>query len=182
MSGAGLIRRGVEALESLVTSGIPGVLGVIPTDPSTFNTASADARFVLGGTYWYGGNFYKYFQFKDAVTYVATHSVEYASVGCTTVTNDRAGGSSLGRISAGKATRVHTTDFFGFSQVSGPVTLLTSGADDIAVGEGVFCHATTDGTVDGTSASTFNTGLIGVATEADDNAANTVAAILWLPK
>ena len=38
---------------------------------------------------------YKYVKFLDAVTYAAGQSVEYANVACTSVTNDRSGGSSL---------------------------------------------------------------------------------------
>ena len=180
-TGNGMLSRAVDSLSNIRTNGIPKILGALAQDPANFDTVAANTHFTDGGRYWWAGKLYKYGQFKDAVAYVATHALEYAHVDGTTVTNDRAGGGALGRIAAGKATRVHTADYFGFWQVSGPATLATSGADDIAVAESVFCHATTDGTVDGASASTYATGQIGVATEADDNTADTVKVILWLP-
>lgn len=115
---------------------------------------------------------YKYVKFLDAVTYAAGQSVEYANLALTSVTNDRAGGSSLGRLPAGIATAVHTQNSYGFIQVAGVATdVKTSGADDIAVGEFVITHATGDGQCDGEAS--FGLGAFGVCIEADDNSANT---------
>lgn len=145
-------------------------------------TFTSSPKHTLGQEITVGNKTYRYVQFKDAVTYVEGHSLEYADTGLTTVTNDRAGGSSLGRISAGALPIVNgnvpTEGQYGWFQTKGPATLLTSGADDIAVGEAVFCHATTDGTCDGASASTFSTGNLGVAVAADVDAANTVLVML----
>lgn len=125
------------------------------------------------------GKRYRYCRFLDAVTYVAGHAVEWANVACTSVTNDRAGGSSLGRLPAGVAVAVVAQNGYGWVQTWGPCTgVATSGADDIAVGENVFPHATTDGTVDGSVATTATVDKIGYALEADDNSANTVTLFL----
>ena len=92
---------------------------------------------------------YRYVQFKDAVTYVASPKMvlTWADTACTTVTNDRAGGSSIGQIPAGVCINVQTQNYYGFIQVSGVVTVgPTDGS--VALGELVVPHATTDGGVD----------------------------------
>ena len=171
-------KRIAVALETLANS-IGGALGKrLSTDPSTYNTAAADPNFVLGGLYRYtvNGWIYRYVQFLDAVAYAAGQSVEYAATTGTKVTNDRAGGSSVGRAAAGVVLAVMTQNYYGFILVNGFATLATSGADDIVAGETVICHATTDGTVDGVA--TWTLGCLGVALDADDNTANTVNAAI----
>lgn len=125
------------------------------------------------------GSRFKYVQAKDAVAYVVGHSVEWADTACTTVTNDRAGGSSLGRLPAGIAKGAPAQNGYFWIQTWGPCSgCATSGADDIAVGENVFPHATTDGTVDGSVATTATVDKIGYALDADDNSANTVTLFI----
>lgn len=117
---------------------------------------------------------YRYVQFKDAVTYAAGQSLTWADVACTTVTNDRAGGSSLGAIPAGICLRVMTQNYYGFILVRGKYAgLVTSGADDIAVGESLIVHASTDGACDGVAANATTTASFGICLEDDDNTANT---------
>ena len=124
------------------------------------------------------GKRYRYCKFVDAVTYAAGHSVEWANVACTSVTNDRSGGSSLGRMAAGVCVGVPAENGFGWVQTWGPFPLaVTSGADDIAAGENVFVHATTDGAVDGSVATAATVDAIGYALD-DDAAANTVTLFI----
>lgn len=141
-----------------------------------------ESQHTLGETYTHQGKTYKYVKFLDAVTYVSGQLLEYANVACTSVTNDRSGGSSLGRVPAGVVWGAPTQNQHGWIQTKGPASgVLTSGADDIAVNEYIIPHATTDGTVDGTAAGTDPVGSAGYAVEADDNTANTVAMILTCP-
>ena len=169
-------RRAARALEIIDNNIGPAIGGNLLRDPSTFDDAAAASDLVVGGLYrWVANGFiYRYVQFKDAVTYAAGHSVEWAAVTGLAVTNDRADGSSVGRAAAGVAMRVHTADYYGFILVEGVATLVTSGADDIAAGETVITHATTDGAVDGVA--TWTLGCVGVAVAADVDAADTVVA------
>jgi hypothetical protein len=142
-------------------------------EPATINLATAD--YTLGRVLDYAGALYRFVRFVDAVTYAPGQSVEWASMTLNTVTNDRAGGSSLGRIPAGIVVCTMTQNYYGFILVEGYyATCKTSGADDIVAGEYIFTHATTDGTVDGST--TWTVGCFGTATAADDNSADTVAA------
>ena len=126
------------------------------------------------------GYFYRYVQFKDAVAYADGQSVTWATM-MTAVTNDRAGGSSIGVIPAGVCLRVMTQNYYGFILVRGyHATLATSGADDIVIGESLILHATTDGTCDGVAATATTTASFGFATAADVDAANTVAGTVNL--
>lgn len=123
------------------------------------------------------GYIYRYVQFKDAVTYAAGHVCTWATATSqTAVTNDRAGGSSVGAIVAGICQAVMTQNYYGFILVSGfYATILTSGADDIVVEESLIAHATTDGACDGVAAGSTTTASFGVAASADDNSGNFVA-------
>ena len=125
------------------------------------------------------GKRYRYVKFLDAVTYVQYHVVTWANAACTSVTNDISGGSSLGAAVAGTVQgNVPAQNGFGWIQTWGPGTAKTSGADDIAFGESLFVHGSTDGTCDGASAATYVTGNLGYALTVDDNDANTVTAMI----
>ncbi len=142
--------------------------------PSTFNTAAADSNLTLGAVYDYLGKLYKYVQFKDAVTYVAGHTLHAASVDGLAVTNDSAGGSSVAPlICVGIATRVHTEDYYGFMQVSGVVDVVCDGS--VAAGESVTTG--TDGVAD-TMADGVEEQVFGTALEADSG--SPVVAAVWL--
>lgn len=123
------------------------VLGVNNT------TSVLDARCpALGTVVWVDGIAWKFVQFKDAVTYVCSPAmiVEYANTAGTAVTNDRAGGSSLGRTPAGVMNTngdIPAQNDYGYIQLTGIVTVgPTDGA--VALGEMVMAHATTDGGAD----------------------------------
>lgn len=126
----------------------------------------------------YGTWVVKVVKFLDAVTYAAGQSCTPAAAGGTSVTNDRAGGSSLAVIArgGGLCLMANTTAKIGFVLVQGYYpTGKTSGADDIAAGESLILHATTDGTVDGVAANAMTTASCGTAEAADVDADDTVA-------
>ena len=138
---------------------------VLVEDPSTIDEATQRDDLTLGGVYFYGGDAYRYVQFKDAVTYAAGHICTWANATGTAVTNDRAGGSDIGELKpAGIATGVHTEDYYGFVQLTGVATLTGDGS--VAAGESVVPHATTDGGAD-TMAAGAEDHVLGVAL-ADD--------------
>lgn len=147
-------------------------------DPATAIHTTPEAQ--LGALYSQpGGKIYRYVKFVDAVTYAAGQVCTWADATGTSVTNDISGGSSIGSIVAGVCQAVMTQNSYGYVQVSGYYpTIKTSGADDIAIGENLFVHASTDGTCDGAAASTWSSGNFGVAVAADVDADNTVAGII----
>ena len=172
------MRRQALAWESLVDVVGGNIGGQLLTNPAQYNTVAADPTLVVGGLYEYVGDgyIYRYVQFKDAVTYAAGQSVEYAATTGLAVTNDRAGGSSVGRAAAGVCLGVMTADYYGFILVQGTYNLVDSGVDDIVAGEILITHATADGQCDGVP--TWTLGCIGVALAADVDAANTVLATI----
>lgn len=123
---------------------------LLTEDPTTVNDLSP--RFVIGGLYKYhhpsyGWGLYRYFQALDAVTYVQGHTLEHASATGLGVSNDRASGSSIGRVPAGVAQKVFTQNYYGFVQVSGIGATLLSSAGNIAASK-YLVSDTTDGLVD----------------------------------
>jgi len=128
------------------------------------------------------GKVYAFVKFLDAVTYAAGQVCTYAAADGTSVTNDISGGSSLGSIVRGICLAVQTQNSWGWVQRKGIYsTVKTSGADDIAVGESLIVHASTDGTCDGVAAGSTTTASFGIALVADVDADNTVAAVLDCP-
>lgn len=154
---------------------------LVPDDGTDlgFKRVTSTAEYALGETRLdKTGNKYRYVEFKDSVTYAAGQCVTWADgTALTSVTNDISGGSSIGAIPAGVVVGVPTTTLkYGWILTRGfYATVKTSGADDIAVGENVFVHASTDGTVDGSAASAVTTTALGIAVAADVDADNTVA-------
>lgn len=125
------------------------------------------------------GKSYTFVKFLDAVTYAPGQVTTYGNAEGTSVTNDISGGSSIGSIFGGICLAIQTQNSWGWVQRKGYyATVKTSGADDIAIGENVFVHGSTDGTCDGTAATAVTTTAIGIAVAADDNTADTVAVIL----
>lgn len=128
------------------------------------------------------GNVYVFVKFLDAVTYAAGQVCTYAVSTGGSVTNDISGGSSIGSIVRGICLAAQTQNSWGWVQRKGRyATVKTSGADDIAIGESLIVHASTDGTCDGVAAGSTTTASFGIAATADVDADNTVAAILNCP-
>lgn len=157
----------------------------IPTlfeDPTVVNDDVARATAGENFVYFhpsYGRWVVRYGQFKDAVTYAAGQVCTIANVSGSAFTNDISGGSSVGAIVAGVALGVMTQNYYGFVLVEGYYpTIKTSGADDIAIGENLFVHGSTDGTCDGGAANAWTTANFGVAVAADVDADNTVGGLI----
>lgn len=121
---------------------------------------------------------YRYVKFLDAVTYAAGQVCTWGNAACTSVTNDRSGGSSVSNRPAGIALAVMTQNYHGFVQTYGPYSaVVTNGDDDIAAGVPLIVASGTDGACD--SATDPNPSLyFGDSTAADVDAANTVAAFI----
>ena len=121
----------------------------ISVNPATINDVSA--RYALGMVFEgedSSGRYaaWRYVQFLDAVTYAVGHLCEYADTLGTKVTNDRAGGTSIGHVPAGVACMIMTQNYFGFIQVAGIATVYSDGS--VAAAEAVVPHATVDGQAD----------------------------------
>lgn len=113
--------------------------------PETVNDSSP--TFVVGQVYDYAGNLYRYVRFLDAVAYVAGHVVAWANTTRTSVSNDRAGGSSLTIGTAGIALTVMTQNNYGFILVNGYyATVLGDGS--VAAGDPVVLDTGVDGGAD----------------------------------
>lgn len=130
-----------------------------------------------------GGFKYKYVKFLDAVTYVGEYDATgaasvamlctYANAACTSVTNDRAGGSSLGQVPAGVPVGVPTQNTYGWIKVRGVATIgPTDGS--VAINQKVIPHATTDGGLDSAD------GVIPEAGDALDNDTSTTSVPVML--
>lgn len=128
-----------------------------------------------------GTKTYRYVKFVDAVTYAPGQVVTPANTAITSVTNDVAGGSSLIALTfAGVVIGTPTQNSWGWVQIAGyHSAVVTNGDDDIAQGDTIIMVAT-DGVVDSVAKAT-RTGtlsIVGIAADADVDAANTVA--VWI--
>lgn len=121
-------------------------------NPYTTNQISASGLGTLGMIYDGVDSLglpakFRLVQFEDAVTYAAGHLCEFSDATMQQVTNDKAGGSSLGRCPAGIALRAMTQNYFGYILVQG-YHASALGDGSVGVGEAVMSHATTDGAFD----------------------------------
>lgn len=125
------------------------------------------------------GKEYMYTKFVDAIAYLAGHVVCWKTASCVSVTNDIS--LAVGVIPAGVVVGVPTENTYGWVQTKGPhATIKTSGADDIAIGESLIVHGSTDGCCDGVAAGSTTTASFGVALAVDVDANNTVAGYINL--
>lgn len=153
-------------------------------DPTTVNDIAPTAK--VGGYYWYWHATYgwwklRYLQLLNPVT-TAAGQVNYpVALDGSTVTNDITGGTSVpwAVVFAGLSLRALTASYFGYFLVGGRYpTIKTSGADDIAAGECLICHGSTDGTCDGVAANAPTVAALGIANTADIDADNTVDGVI----
>lgn len=111
----------------------------------TANDATAQEE--LGAIRQESGKFYKYVQAVD----LALANGDAVEIGSTAVdykvTQDRAGGSSIGRVPAGVAIGTITANYYGWIQIKGVHTSVKSDGS-VSKGEAVVPHASTNGTVD----------------------------------
>lgn len=156
--------------------------GYIADDPTTVNASSIALAggYELGGRYRYKHSTYgewivRFGQFKDAIAYLAGHSVQFADLYANTFSNDRAGGSAVIWGAAGIVLKVMTQNYYGFVLDTGYYpTVLDNGDDDIAMADGIIISST-DGLCDSGTTAPLR---LGVATTADIDAANTVAVFV----
>ncbi len=162
-------------------------LQVITDDPTLVNDASpvhpiGEVRKYKHPTYgWWT---LRYVKFVNAIAYVAGHVCSPTVVTNHEITNDCTGGAAepIAVIFAGMALRVMTENYYGWALIYGYYpSIKTSGADDIAVGESLIMHATTNGTCDGVAANAMTTSSFGIAYAVDDNDLNTVAGFIGQP-
>ena len=153
---------------------------IIIDDPTTVNDQGP--QYTVGGYAWYRHTTYgwwklRYCQLLNPVT-TAAGQVNYpVALDGSTLTNDITGGTSVpwAVIFGGLSLKALTASYFGWFLVLGRYpTIATSGADDIAAGESLICHGSTDGTADGVAASATTVASFGIANTADIDAANTV--------
>jgi len=140
------------------------MISPIMHDPDLYVSTEPEA--VLGQLFYHPeGAIYRYGQAVD-VTATVGFVVEYtATPGVYTA--DRAGGSSLGRRTAGVAAFTIPADSYGYFQVSGAGrhALLTDGG--IAAGDPIIGHATTNGGIDTGTIGTDDGVQFGTALVAD---------------
>lgn len=152
--------------------------------PATKLTADdSSAQEELGRIRWEGSKAYKYVLAEDADISIG-EVVEYSDTSEYEVTNDRSGGSSIGRVVAGVAIGDITDGQYGWIQVYGRNTsTVTDGG--VSAGEALIPHASADGQADSVSSTTssvLESQVFGYAL-ADDGATTTkrvIAAIRCL--
>ncbi len=146
--------------------------------------SSVTARYEPGVIFHDGasGKSYRYVRAEDANITVG-QVLEYSDTSGYEVTNDRAGGSSIGRVVAGVAIGSIADASYGWIQVSGRnATVNTDGG--VTAGQGLVPHATADGRADsesnGSTVTVTSGQVFGYALETDDGTttAGTCAAIL----
>lgn len=123
----------------------------------------------LGRVRWEGAKAYKYVRAEDAAISIG-QVVEYSDTSGYEVTNDRSGGSSIGRVVAGVAIGAIADASYGWIQVHGRNTsVVTDGG--VSAGEGLVPHASTDGAADsvesGSTAVNTEAQVFGYALAAD---------------
>lgn len=142
---------------------------------------SATARHTLGDIHFESGKAYRYVLAEDA-DLAAGDVVEFSDTTGYEVTNDRSGGSSVGRVVAGVAVGTITDGQYGWIQVSGVGTVKTDGG--VSAGDALVPHASVDGqadtaasgsTVTNTEAQVFGYAL---ATDTGTTSAGTTTAMI----
>lgn len=127
------------------------------------------------------GKAYRYVRAEDAALAVGD-VVEFSDATGYEVTNDRAGGSSLGRFVAGVALGTIADASYGWIQVSGVATVKTDGG--VAKGDRLVPHASADGQADtvaeGSTVAVTASQVFGfaLATDSGTTSAGTVAAMI----
>lgn len=146
----------------------------VPTDAN-----DASARMTVGTEWDNAGKSYRYVLVEDA-NLAANDVVEFSDATGAEVTNDRAGGASLGRSVAGVALGTVTDGQYGVIQTRGLATVKVPANTAVAAGNYLVPHATSDGAVAVATTSTLGQ-IFAVALAADTattSAAGTVAARL----
>lgn len=124
------------------------------------------------------GKAYRYVQVEDAAL-AANDVVSYSDTSGNEVTQDRAGGSSIGNTFAGVAVNTITDAYYGWVQVKGRATCKVAAATAISAGNRVQLDTTNDGAVAAYTATTSSTDLsFGVALGADTATTSAAGTVL----
>ncbi len=152
----------------------------LPATKLTANDASAKEE--LGRLRFEKGKVYKYVLVEDA-NLANGDVVEFSDTSGYEVTNDRAGGSSIGRVVAGVAIGTITDAQYGWIQVHGVHgAIKTDGG--VAKGDVLIPHATGDGRADTAVAASTATNTEGqrfadaLATDSGTTSAGTVVGFI----
>ena len=150
---------------------------------TTFNEATLPLAGQLGMFFEKDGKKYQLVKLTTGVAGAAGQAVWWHDFDDFVVNNDISQLTTARNQPAGVILGTVTVGNHCFIQVRGPyATVKTNGDDDIAAGDTLIIAATTDGTVDSVLAGTASTFVpFGIATAADVDAADTVAAILTMP-
>lgn len=146
-------------------------------DTSTYDT---NARYTPGEVaFGRDGARYRYVQFVDAVAYAVGQVVTLASAdGTWKVTNDRAGGSSLGNVPVGVTLGAPAQNQYGWVQIAGIAEAVEHAA--VAVGDILVVDTGTDGgAVEADYAAVAHADLMRVGTAIDTDADG--AVLLEIP-
>lgn len=124
------------------------------------------------------GNMYKYVLVED-MALAANDVVEYSDVTGAEVTQDRAGGSSLGRAFAGVAQGTITDAYYGVVQIKGVATVKVPASIAISAGQALVNSPTADGGVNAATTATraFAWGM--ALSSETTSAATTVTAVIF---
>lgn len=130
-------------------------------DPSVINQ-STTGDFTLGEIREYNGRLFEFVKLTDAVNATSGMIAEAGSASTeSTVTVDRSGGSSLGRIGRGVFVGNVTAGNYGFILIRGLHAAVKDAAGALSsVGLKVTTHATTDG--DAAAATAYTDKIIGI--------------------
>lgn len=151
--------------------------------PATKLTANdATAKEELGRVRWEGGKAYRYVLAEDA-NLANGDVVEFSDTSGYEVTNDRSGGSSIGRVVAGVAIGTITDAQYGWIQVHGRHTAIKTDGG-VAAADVLIPHATKDGRADTAVASSTATNTegrrFGFALAADTDSTTTAGTVVGM--
>lgn len=146
---------------------------------------SATAVETLGAVFYTAGKAYIYGQLSSGCAAAGSNGCAYVweDLDSYIFTNDTSDGyGANGNAPAGVGIGTLTSNYFGWIQVRGEHTAVdTDGDDDIAIGDTIYVAAG-DGVVEATTGGTAPLyTVLGVATAADTDASNTVAAVILCP-
>lgn len=152
----------------------------LPATKLTANDATASEE--LGRIRWEGGKAYRYILVEDAAL-ANGDVVEFSDTSGYEVTNDRAGGASIGRVVAGVAIGTITDAQYGWIQVSGRHTAVKTDGG-VTAGQNLVPHTNKDGRADSEAAGstvTVTSGQVFARALANDDgttSAGTVVAMI----
>lgn len=154
---------------------------------TSYNVATLDHPGQLGGFLEKDGKKYQLVKVDSSSNALAANDVvvwiDFDDFVVTNDVSDISGTEANAQnVPAGVAIGTGTIGYYCFIQVRGPATIRTNQDDDIAAGDVLFADGNEDGQCNSTAAGTAPIAIpLAVATAADDDSADTVAAVLIPP-